>query len=68
MKETLRQIWEGKGYSLASAAREANVSTNTLAKMNKEGYQSVRGDVVGRVCHALGISQEYLRDHVETEK
>jgi DNA-binding XRE family transcriptional regulator len=66
MKETLRQIWESQGLSQTAAARKADVSANTIAAMNKG--ETVSSLTIAKVCKALGITQEYLRDHVEAEQ
>ena len=66
MKETLRQIWESQGLTLAAAARKANVSDTTLSKMNRGETVSI--PVQARVCNALGITLEYFHDHVEADK
>jgi len=53
---TLKEVWESKGLTIEEVAAKADVSTQTVYRINRG--QHVLFKSLRRVCQAIGITVE----------
>lgn len=63
---TLKEVWESKGFNPTQLAAQANISTQTLYRMNRKDA-TVRTQNIVRVCTILDITPEYYKSLVAEE-